>query len=223
MKTLAAASVLLLTGAASAQFDLRVTEIWMGNDPGENITDDWFEITNFGDTAWTASVDGDLYFDDESADFSAADQLFGITTILPGQTVVFVDTGDLTEWNDFWSTGLPAGTQVGTYAGSGLGQGGDAVALFLDAGFDGVDAGDLFTTEAYPDAEAFGGRSWDPTLDGGAFSTLGPNNDSNAYASLGPNDAGQFGIASPGTIAPAPGAFALAGIASLTVVRRRRA
>src|SRR5690606_4368767 len=35
-------------------FDLKVTEIWVGQD-GTDITGDWFEITNFGEVAWTAA------------------------------------------------------------------------------------------------------------------------------------------------------------------------
>ena len=37
---------------AFAQFDLQVTEIWMGNEPGDNLSEDWFEITNVGLGPW---------------------------------------------------------------------------------------------------------------------------------------------------------------------------
>ncbi|GAB4549604.1 MAG: hypothetical protein Tsb0013_10980 [Phycisphaerales bacterium] len=216
MKTLAAASVLAMTGAAFAQFDLQITEIWMGNEPGSNLTEDWFEVTNFGDTAYVAATDGQLYFDDESADFTTGD-LLDIPTIAPGETVIFVD-GDVVLWNDIWFTNLPAGTQVVSYAGAGLGQGGDTINLFLDADLNGLDGADaIIETAGYPDANFNGGQSYDVFL--GAFSTVG--NFAGAYQSSISNDVGQFAVASPGTI-PTPGAVALLGLAGLAGVRRHR-
>lgn len=208
------AAIMLIAAPARAQFDLQITEIWMGNEPGSNLTDDWFELTNIGDTAWT-TADGDLWFDDDSMDASVADQLMGITSIAPGESVVFVDTGDLTEFMDVWSNiVLP---QVGTYAGSGLGQGGDGVTLFLAMGA--PTAGDIIDFEAYPDANANGGQSWDVEL--GAFSTVG--NANGALASAIANDEGQYAIASIGPAAiPEPSTFALIGLAGLGLARRRR-
>lgn len=69
---------------AHAVSDLQITEIWPGNEPGSNLTSDRFELTNYGDTAWVAATDGDLYFDDDSQDGTTADLLKGISTILPG-------------------------------------------------------------------------------------------------------------------------------------------
>lgn len=33
---------------ATSSFNLQITEIWPGNEPGSNLTDDWFEVTNAG-------------------------------------------------------------------------------------------------------------------------------------------------------------------------------
>lgn len=212
-------------GAAQAAFDLQITEMWMGNEPGANLTEDWFEVTNFGDMDFTFGVDGYLFFDDESADWEAADILEGIGTIAAGETVIFVDEGQAAAgaWFDVWFDiasdvpGVDGVPQVGWYDGSGLGQGGDAVALFLDADQT-LDAGSTaFEVEAFPDADFNGGQSWDSVL--GAFSTVG--NASGAYATDIVNDEGQNAIASPGTI-PAPGAMAVLAFGGIAAVRRRR-
>ncbi|MFN3260140.1 MAG: choice-of-anchor I family protein, partial [Pikeienuella sp.] len=147
------------TFAAPGTFDLQITEIWPGNEPGANLTEDWFEVTNFGTVAWTIA-DGALFFDDESAAPGDADMLMGVTEIAPGESVVFVDDASADEFRAIWGAVIELG-QVGTYAGAGLGQGGDAVALFLDDEGDGVDAGDLIDLEAYPDAEGDGGQSYE--------------------------------------------------------------
>jgi hypothetical protein len=199
--------------AASASIDLRITEMWPGNDPGTDITEDWFEITNFGTTDWNLA-DGTLYFDDDSMLASAADALMGITNIAAGETVVFIDDTSIADFLAAWGD---TGTQVGTYSGSGLGGGGDGVTLFFDIGDGGVDAGDIIDFQAYPDADPFGGQSYDVLL--GGFSTVG--NASDAYQSLIANNLGQFGIASPGTIPAAP-VLAPIALAGLAASRRRR-
>ncbi len=61
MQILGAAVLGLLATPALAQFNLQITEMWPGNEPGNNLTEDWFEIVNFGDAAWISGVDGDLY------------------------------------------------------------------------------------------------------------------------------------------------------------------
>ncbi|MEQ9125536.1 MAG: hypothetical protein RIM80_23570, partial [Alphaproteobacteria bacterium] len=193
------------TVEAPGAFDLQVTEIWPGNDPGSNLTADWFEVTNVGDAAWTIA-DGAIFFDDDSADPAAADMLMGVTVIAPGESVVFVDDDSADEFTLLWEQVIELG-QVGTYAGAGLSQGGDAVALFLDADMNGVDAGDLVDLEAYPDAEADGGRSFDVTL--GAFSADGVGG---AVTTLVVNDEGQPAVGSPtngAAVVPAESAFTL--------------
>ena len=210
--TLAAA----LTAGAQAGYNLQITEIWMGNEPGSNLTEDWFEITNLGNSAWTAAVDGDLYFEDSSADAGDAVLMSGIASIGAGESVIFVDEDDIAGFLSVW-TGVSAAI-VGGYDGSGLGQGGDAVAIWI--GDPNVTLASPVDVEAYPDADLFGGQSWDVVL--GAFSTVG--NASGAYSTAPTvNDEGQPAIASPGTVVPAPAGFvggqALTG---LTLGRRRR-
>ncbi|MEI7928416.1 MAG: SdiA-regulated domain-containing protein, partial [Verrucomicrobiales bacterium] len=95
---------------------------------------DWFEITNNGTTAvditgWKA--------DDNSNSFSVAASMSGVTSIAPGESVVFLETTDLpgksAAFKTLWFGGSPpAGLQVGAYAGSGVGlsSAGDALNLF---------------------------------------------------------------------------------------------
>lgn len=192
-----AIALIALTPAAHAAFDLRVTEIWPGNSGDPDQTEDWFELTNFGDTAWTAATDGDLFFEDDSADASRADIMENVPTIGPGQSAVFVDGGSAAAVNFFniWNPVLPQ-TLVGWYNGSGLSGGGDAVALFLnsDLSFEDddsdpttpdvptVDPSELLSVTTYPGNFEYdpitntvpannGGRSYDVRL--GEWSTVG--------------------------------------------------
>jgi VCBS repeat-containing protein len=109
-----------------------------GNSP---FSRDWFELTNGGGsplliTGWK--------MDDNSNLFSAAVPLAGITTIAPGESVVFMElqsTDTLltkqTEFINTWFSGVaPAGLQIGSYTGSGVGlsTGGDAVNIYNSLG-----------------------------------------------------------------------------------------
>jgi hypothetical protein len=101
---------------------------------------DWFEVTNNGTT--TLDITG-WKVDDSSNTFTAAVPLAGITTIAPGESVIFIEAAaaDIaTITNNFKSTwfgtNVPAGFQIGTYTGSGIGlsTGGDALNLFNTSG-----------------------------------------------------------------------------------------
>ncbi|QDV72439.1 hypothetical protein [Botrimarina mediterranea] len=202
-------ALLALAAPATAAFDLKITEMWMGNEPGSNLTEDWVEITNMGDTAWVEAVDGGLWFDDGSFDASAADPMSGIPSIAPGEAVIYVN-GDAAAIDEFLSVwGLAAGSlQIGIHDGSGLGQGGDGVAIFRSVAQPTID--DIVDAQEYDDASLNGGQSWDVLV--GGFSTIG--NSSGAFQSALSNDEGQFAIASPpGTLVPEPTAAVLGMIA----------
>ncbi|MFT7028318.1 MAG: 2',3'-cyclic-nucleotide 2'-phosphodiesterase (5'-nucleotidase family), partial [Paracoccaceae bacterium] len=176
-------------------FNLQITEIWSGNNPGGNLTADWFELTNTGGTAWTAATDSDIFFDDDSFSAIVADRLNGIDSIAPGETVIYVGDVDTAQFIAVWGEVIDlGGVQIGTHDGSGLGGGGDAVTLFREAGTQGdatLDAPVLLDFERYPDASAFGGRSWD--VNASAFSSVATG----AFATA-PNDEGQAAIGTPG-------------------------
>ncbi|MBE3637132.1 ExeM/NucH family extracellular endonuclease [Mangrovicoccus algicola] len=192
------------TAAATGAAQLEITEIWPGNAEGGNLTADWFEITNAGDAAWVSGVDFDLYYDDDSADASVADPIEGIGQILAGESVVVVlgNAADAAEFAALWGEVLDlSGVQIGYSDGSGLGQGGDAVTLFEDR--DGTLS--QIGMEAYPDADAAAGGSWD--VANGAFSSAGTTGGQGSpAAATAVNDAGEAAIGTPGNapLAEAP-------------------
>lgn len=223
LSVLFCAAVALVAAPSLAAFDLKVTEIWPGNEPGGNLTEDWFEVTNFGDMAWTAATDGDLWFDDNSFDFAATFLMSGIDSIAPGESVIYVDGGPdgVTAWLSAWSP-VVTPWQVGSHNGQGLSQNGDGVSIWLSTtGLQPTSLDDLLDAQLFPDANATGGQSYDIGL--AAFSTVG--NANNAVATLLVNDAFQPAIGSPGVpIAPVPepASVALAALAGLGLLGLRR-
>ena len=185
---LAATAACLLATPAIASFDLQITEIFPGQGGSNDLTEDWFEITNFGTSAWTAATDGGLWFDDVSGvvfeidpgppvvEEAQAVPLEGITSIAPGESVIFVEGGteEVTAFEDVWSPVLATLPQVGFHAGSGLGGGGDAVTLFLDANNDGSLSADVGGFVAAPDVildqEAY--TAVPVLLDGSSFDVI---------------------------------------------------
>ena len=170
------------------------------------------------------SADGDLYYDDNSADPSVADLMSGITTIDPGESVVFVDgsatTGgpNVALWAALWAPDLAALPQIGTYEGSGLGGGGDGVTLFLDTDSNGPSADEQIAVALYPFADDDGGQSWDVTQ--GVFS----GSLVNAVVTTDVNDESQPAVATPGFlgVVPEPGTIALAAMSLIGLLGVRR-
>lgn len=122
----------------SAPGVLRITEVvpWSsGNSP---VASDWFEVTNVG--ARAVSVLG-WKVDDSTESPNAAVPLSGISSIAPGESVIFMETATLaaktTTFINTWFDGnAPSGLQFGSYTGSGvsLGTSGDAVNLYNTLG-----------------------------------------------------------------------------------------
>ncbi|WP_405565008.1 choice-of-anchor I family protein [Polaribacter sp. Asnod6-C07] len=180
--------------------NLVITEIFPGQE-GTDLTADWFEIHNTGNKAWVSGTDDVLYYDDDSADPTKAVVIQGITDIQPGERAIVLVTdntgNEVNTFNTVWSSVVDlTGIKVGYTDGSGLGAGGDAVALWM---------GDPSTTSTiaigvYPDTAANDGQSYDLEL--ASFSTI--NNTSNAIATqtLGGDNSDVPNIASPGNIAP---------------------
>ena len=86
---------IIATAPTYAVVDLQITEMWIGGLEGSEATSDWFEITNFGDTAATGLTADLLYYDDDSADPTKDDPLLGVDTIAAGESVVY-----LVSWED---------------------------------------------------------------------------------------------------------------------------
>lgn len=117
---------------------LVVTEVspWSSTPANSPLGADWFEVTNVGASA--VDVTG-WKVDDSTPTFATAVALNGITSIAPGESVIFVE-GTATTANSFktnwFGASPPSGLQVGSYTGSGIGlsTSGDAVNLFTAAG-----------------------------------------------------------------------------------------
>lgn len=123
------------TPPASTLFISEVAPWSSGNSP---VGADWFEVSNTGTSA--VNITG-WKMDDNSNSFASSVALNGITSIAPGESVIFLETATpsttiplfISTW---FGANPPAGLQVGSYTGSGVGlsTSGDAVNLFNGSG-----------------------------------------------------------------------------------------
>jgi hypothetical protein len=133
-----------------AQAQLKITEVESSEAPATtvlttkpNTPQDWFELSNFGSSS--INITG-YTMDDNSDSFALSVPLMGVSSIAPGESVVFFENDGTTltaqDFENWWGSGLGASVQIGTYGGSGvgLGSGGDAVNIFDSSGnpIDGV-------------------------------------------------------------------------------------
>jgi uncharacterized protein YjiK len=203
-------------GGAGGPITLAVTEAapWSSGNSPASLAADWFELTNFGTSAvslvgWT--------MDDNSNSFAVSVPLNGVTSIAPGESVIFIETAtssasDLAAkaqaFINLWFNGTaPAGLQIGNYSGSGVGlsTGGDAVNIFDNGGalhaaisFPAIPAGPPFAS--------FDNSAGLNNVVVSAVSVVGQNG-----AFTAPQDTNE--IASPGTIGG--GATPIVGITAL--------
>ena len=197
-------------GTAAASGGIIVSEAVSWGNGGPSYDADWFEITNTSASA--VDISG-WRFDDNSNSFASSVALMGVTSIAPGESVVFVEgtTSTATTFVGAWfGVTAPAGFQIGTYSGSGIsfGNGGDAVNIF-DAG------GTLRANITFGAGTNF--RSFDNAagVDNGAVSTLSTAGVNGAFSVV---DNGNTTIASPGSIANAPGTTTTTSTTTTTIV-----
>ena len=207
---LAALCVAAGSQCASAASILRITEVMSNGD-----TVDWFELTNYGDTA--ASL-ANFRMDDSSFAIGSSVAMADIPSIAPGQSVIFLE-GDSTAAATFrtnWN--LSAAVLVGTYSGSGAGlsAGGDGVTVFTNtSGNGGVELSGVRVSFGSSTPGTSFAYTYDATgapLTGPLLTTAGTT-----WSNGGTNMLG-----TPGAI-PEPSSMLLGGIGALALLRRRRA
>ncbi|GAB6140152.1 hypothetical protein JCM14076_08810 [Methylosoma difficile] len=117
---------------------LFISEVAPWSSGSSPVGADWFEVTN----TTTSAIDITGWkMDDSSGSFAASVALSGITSIAAGESVIFIETANLTPAKEaflqtWFGANRPAGLQIGSYTGSGIGlsTGGDEVNLYNAAG-----------------------------------------------------------------------------------------
>jgi uncharacterized protein YjiK len=172
-----------------------ISEVTPWSSGTTSVAADWFEVTNNGSSA--LDITG-WKVDDNSNLFTSAAALTGITSIAPGESVIFLETSTtnsatiIANFKSTWfGANVPANLQVGSYTGAGIGlsTAGDAVNLFdaLGALKANVTFGAATTNFSFNNAAG---------LNNTAITTLSQVGVNEAFAAV--NDAPQIG--SPGTI-----------------------
>src|SRR5262249_48567726 len=99
---------LSITPSLGGQASLIISEVapWSSGTPLAVLAADWFEVTNIGNAA--ANIAG-WKMDDSSPNFSTAVALNGITSIAPGESVIFIEltsghtaAGDAANFKKLW-------------------------------------------------------------------------------------------------------------------------
>jgi Lamin Tail Domain len=123
---------------AVAPSTIVISEIAPWSSSNSPLAADWFEVTNTG----SAAIDLTGWkMDDNSHSIANAIPLNGITSIGPGEAVIFIETADLptaaAAFRNLWfGANAPRTPQIGSYSGSGVGlsSNGDEVTLFDGSG-----------------------------------------------------------------------------------------
>lgn len=191
---LGALAPLAVAGVASADAsELTISEVWPGGSGNGTYAVDWFEVTNTGST----SVDVSGWKMDDSSNSSATSvPLGGVTSIGPGQSVVFVEStgAAVAPFQAAWfGPSVAAGVAIGTYSGGGVGLSttSDGVNLFDSGGarITGVTFGAAGPATTFDNAAGLSG----------AISTLSVGGTNGAFVSFNGAETG-----SPGSIASPP-------------------
>ena len=98
-----------------------ISEIAPWSSSNSPLAADWFEVTNTGSTA--VDLTG-WKMDDNSHSITNAVALNGVTSIAPGEAVIFIESADLATaaaaFRTLWFRGNPPArvTQIGAYEGA---------------------------------------------------------------------------------------------------------
>jgi hypothetical protein len=216
-----AALVIVTSSAAqSAQAALFISEVAPWSSGNSSLGADWFEVTNSGASA--VNING-WKMDDNSHTFANAVALNGITSIAAGESVIFTESSSslASAFKTLWfGTTAPAGLQIGTYSGSGVGlsTSSDEVNLYNAAGA--LQASVTFGASPSGPFQTFDNKAGLNNTTITQLSAIGVNG---AFAAKG--DTNEIG--SPGTVTatPIPAAAWLlgSGLGMLGAIRRKRA
>jgi hypothetical protein len=213
-------STFALTAALAAPAfgqGLQITEVYAGV-TGEDGTEDWFELTNFGPGPIST---GGLFYDDESADPTVDAPLTDFTLDV-GERAIFLQGGNATDIADFvaiWGDVLNVGVAAG---GGGLSQNGDEIFIF-----DGNIAG-AGIVESVSFGSGFANQGATISFDVAGNASLTQLSDPGAYESamffndnIGGDDEMISIIGSPPIPEPATAGLLVAGAVGLLARRRR--
>ncbi len=154
--------------------NLVITEVMANAASGVGGHQDWWELSNL-DT-FAVNLRG-YRFDDDSASLTAAYQITNDVTVVPGESIVFVENMTPDAFREWWGPqNLRAGLQIIPYVGAslGLGANGDAINFWNAAANTNTDriAGVTFSASTRgvsfgydPATQLFGGLSA-PTVNG---------------------------------------------------------
>lgn len=214
--------LLTLSTSATSQAEIIISEAHSTGSSSATYAKDWFELTNTGLNA--VNISG--WKVDDSSNAAATALLFrNVTSINPGQSVIFIETDaagatDATVTAAFTSAwfgaSIPSGFTIGTYGGSGIGLGssGDAINIF--------DASDVAVTGV-----SFGAGTLGVSFDNaagltGAITQLSVVGVNSAFLSVAGSEIGSPGIAT--AVVPEPSSLLLlaTGVGFATTLTRRR-
>jgi Lamin Tail Domain/PEP-CTERM motif len=225
-RLIVAASALLFA-AATSHAAIVITEVDpSGSGATNTYNQDWFELTNTGSAA--QDITG-WAMDDSSDAFATAVPLRGVTSIAPGQSVVFIEDGTNsandaaldTAFTSFWfGSNVPTGLTIANYGGSGVGlsASGDAVNIF-DA------SGNAVTGVTF--GASTPGVSFDNVAGNSVLSTISVVGTNGAFASANAvsgdaNEIGSPGVISGAVATPEPASLGLLAVGGLALIARRR-
>lgn len=221
---LVAAMVVAIGSAAqSAHAALFISEVapWSSSN-GSGLLADWFEVTNTGTSA--VNITG-WKMDDNSNSFANAVALNGITSINAGSSAIFIESNApgtvAPAFKNLWfGANSPAGLQIGTYTGSGIGlsTAGDAVNLYNASGV--LQANVSFGASPTGTYSTFDNAA---ALNNTTISLLSVAGTNGAFVAA--NDSLEIGSPGAVTATPIPAAAWLfgSGLMGLVGMRRRKA